>query len=306
MTGGAGEMRSGWIETPRGRFHALFWGEARSVPLLLFCHATGMCAGIYAGLLEPLSARFRIVAVDARGHGRTEAAPAPEPLADWVLFRADLAALVPALGEGPVLLAGHSFGATVALEAAVAHPGLARAVLMIEPAFVPFAFAEAWRAARASGHPPANPMADRAARRRAVFPSRAAMEESFRGRGVFADWPDEALAAYLAHGTRDDPEGVRLACAPDTEAAVFRGVSTTLAASLRSARLPVVMVHGTNGSTVSPEDARAIAGMGHAVRTLSGAGHFVPVAEPGRVRPFLEALAAPAHALPCQARRAER
>lgn len=294
------------IETGRGRFHALSWGEDPAAPLLLFAHATGMCAGIYADLLAPLSRDFRIIAFDARGHGRTEAAPAPEPLADWRLFRADLAALVRALGEGPVLLAGHSFGATVALETAAEAPGTASAVVMIEPAFVPFAHAAAWRAARAAGQPLPNPLADRAERRRSTFPSRAAMRESFRGRGVFADWPEAALEAYLAGAALEAPEGVRLACAPETEAAVFRGVSATLEASLAAARMPVILVHGTTGSTVQPEDAAAIAAMGHRVVRLDGAGHFVPVTAPGRVRPFLCGLAAGRTPAMPQARRAER
>ncbi len=294
------------LETPRGRFHALEWGEDRSAPLLVFAHATGMCAAIYEALLAPLGHRARVLAYDARGHGRTMAREAGECLADWRPFQEDLAALVTALGAQSVLLAGHSFGASVALEAAVRHPGLAAAVLMLEPAFVPFAHAAAYRAARAAGRHPPNPMADRAARRRGLFASRDEMRASFRGRGVFADWPDAALEAYLAGGTLAEPEGARLACTPATESAVFRSVTTTLADSLRRTDLPVTLVRGTSGSTVTPDDAEAIAAMGHRVEVLEGAGHFVPVAQPGRVRPLLETFIAAPRKAPPHARRAER
>jgi pimeloyl-ACP methyl ester carboxylesterase len=294
------------LETPRGRFHLRRWGDRASSPLLLFAHATGMCAGLYEALLAPLADRARIVAFDARGHGRTVAGDTGEPLADWQPFQEDMASLVAALGEGPVLLAGHSFGATVALEAAVGHPGIASAVLMVEPAFIPFAHAEAYRALRAAGGHPPNPMAERAARRRAQFASPDEMREAWRGRGVFAGWPGRALEAYLEGAVIADASGARLACTPAWEAAVFRGVSTTLEASLRAARLPVTLVRGTEGSTVTPDDAAAIAAMGHRVAVLEGAGHFVPIEAPGRVGPFLEALLGQAAAPVPQPRRAER
>lgn len=298
-------LRPTSIATTRGRFHALALDGPASLPLILFAHATGMCAAVYAGLLEPLAGQARVIAFDARGHGQTEAIDVGECLADWLPFRADLAALVEALGEAPAILAGHSFGATVAAESAAARPGLAAAVLMIEPAFIPFAHAAAYREARRAGAHPPNPMAERAARRRAAFPDRGQMRASFRGRGVFADWPDAALEAYLACGTRPGPDGVELACPPATEAAVFRSVSTTLESSLRQIACPVTLVHGTEGSTVTPEDAAAIAAMGHVVHCLAGGHHFLPVAEPERVRPFLEALVAPAEDARPQ-RRAER
>jgi pimeloyl-ACP methyl ester carboxylesterase len=291
------------LETARGAFGIMEIPGPANAPLLLFAHATGMCAAIYEPLLAPLAGRFRPVAFDARGHGASAACPAAEPLADWQIFRADLAAIADALGGGPILLAGHSFGATVALETAVMHPGLADAVLMVEPAFIPFIHATAYAAARAGGENPPNPMAERAERRRAAFGSLAEMRASWRGRGVFADWPDAALDAYLTHATRPDPEGVRLACTPAFEADIFRGVSTTLGASLRAVSFPLVVVHGTVGSTVSAPDSAAIAAMGHQVIVVDGGSHFLPVTEPGRVRPAFDLLR-PA-GLP-QPRRAER
>ncbi|MFN7175600.1 MAG: alpha/beta fold hydrolase [Thermaurantiacus sp.] len=298
-------MRALDIETPRGRFHALALDGAASLPLLVFQHATGMCAGVYAGLLGGLAGRARVIALDARGHGRTGVPDRGECLADWIPFRADLAALIEALGEGPVLLAGHSFGATVAAETAHDRPDLVTALLMIEPAFIPFQHAEAYREARRAGQNPPNPMADRAARRRSTFPDLDAVRASFSGRGVFTGWPDAALEAYLAGGTRAAPGGVALSCTPDCEASVFRSVSTTLENSLRGIACPVTMVRGTEGSTVTPEDAAAIAAMGHDVHVLAGGGHFVPVTEAGRVLPFLADLVAGAAPARVQ-RRAER
>jgi pimeloyl-ACP methyl ester carboxylesterase len=279
-----------FVSVPGGRIFTLQWGAG---PLLVFTHATGMCARTYLQLLEPLGARFRVVAQDARGHGRTEleADPAVIP-ADWVPYREDLAHLVQALGGGPVRLAGHSFGASVSFEAAANNPGLASSLCIIDPPSIPQADAAAYRSVRdATGKPP-NPMADQAERRRGRFVSREAVRTAYRGRGVFSGWPDRALDDYLDGGLLPDGEGVRLACAPAWEANSFRGVTTTFSESIAIANFPYTLLAASDGSTVSPETEAAIgaANPQTTVRRFPGTGHFLPVTHPDLVRPYLEAL----------------
>ncbi len=277
-----------FLRVPGGRMFTLQWGEG---PLLLFTHATGMCARVYTRLLAPLAGRFRIVAPDARGHGRTELDAVPGRIpSDWQPYRQDLVSLVEALGGGPVLLAGHSFGATVSLEAAVDTPGLASAVCLIDPPFIPTDHVAAYRVARDAGSPP-NPMADQAERRRARFESRAAARASYHGRGVFRGWPDDALDDYLDGGLLPDCAGVRLACTPGWEATSFRGVSTSFLGSLARADFPFTLLAAGEGSTV-PESAEAQirANPNATLRRFPGTGHFLPVTHPELVRPYLELL----------------
>lgn len=282
------EFEPGAAELADGRLFTLTAGEG---PLLVFAHATGMCARAYLPLLAPLAARFRVVAFDARGHGASTlpADPAHVP-ADWRPYRADLAALVRALGRGPAHLVGHSLGATTCLEAAVDQPGIAASVTLIDPPMIAFAEAAAWRAARETGHPPPNPMAAQARRRRARFPSIEAARAAYRGRGVFAGWPDEALDGYLEGAFRLDDEGATLACAPAWEAATFEGVSTTLEASVRAARFPVALLMADAGaSTVPPAEEAAIRALWPEapVRRFPGTGHFLPITHARLVRPWL-------------------
>ncbi|MCS6986877.1 MAG: alpha/beta hydrolase [Sphingomonadaceae bacterium] len=267
-------------------------------PTLLFLHATGMCAGVYRHLLAPATALFRVVAVDARGHGRTTLPADPsEPPTEWRIYRQDLTAVARRIAQGPLVLAGHSFGATTAFEAAVENPGLARAVLLLDPAFVPFGQVDAWRAAQAQGGAP-NPLADQAARRRPRFPDRATAMAGWRGRGVFAGWPEEALAAYADGALLTDGEEVRLACAPAWEAASFRSVSTGLGEALRRPDAPpFILLAGGDGSTVPEADEARIRAWhpGTAVERFPGVGHFFPVTHPELVAPWwprLRAMAA--------------
>jgi pimeloyl-ACP methyl ester carboxylesterase len=259
----------------------LEWLSAGSEkPWLHFAHATGMCAAIYAELLEPLAGAFNIVASDLRGHGGSTLPADPAALHSWATYRDDLADLLAGYGAtGPWLLAGHSMGASIGLLLAAARPALASAVVMIEPAFVPLAHAATWQA-----HD--NPMTVQALKRRAVFPSRTAAADSWRGRGVFRGWPDSALAAYTDCGMRDRPDGdVELACSPAWEAATFRAVTNDVEAAVRALRCPLTLLHGTLGSTVVHGDADAIAARpGTRVERIEGAGHFLPLQHSGRVR----------------------
>jgi len=284
------EVEERYVSVPGGRIFTLQWGSG---PLFLFTHATGMCARLYLELLGPLGSRFRVVAMDARGHGRTELAadPAHGPT-DWKIYGSDLRALVEALGGGPVRLAGHSFGATASFEAAVESPGLASSVVLIDPPFIPFAQAKALRALRDAGRAPSTPIAEQAERRRDRFASRAEARAAYAGRGVFAGWPEAALDAYLDGALLPDGDGVRLACAPAWEASSYRAVPTTMEASMRACRVPFTMVCADEGSTVTAADEAAIRAMHPEaiIRRVPGTGHFLPITHPEHVRPFLEAM----------------
>ena len=262
----------------------LEWLGDPARPWLHFAHATGMCAELYARLLDPLAAQFNIVASDARGHGRSTLPADPASLTDWTTYRDDLAALLAAYGTRTWCLAGHSMGACVSLDLAAAAPGLATGVVMVEPAFVPFGIGAAWRAAGA-----VNPMAEQAARRRDRFASVAEARAQWHGRGVFRGWVEADLDAYLAGGLRADGNDVVLACAPAWEAATFAAVTTILGDTLAAWRGSLALLHGTAFSTVTQTDADAFAAHGADVTRIDGASHFLPLEHPDTVRAAIRA-----------------
>ena len=288
-------MRRGLRRTPRGDIWTLEWTAAGAgKPWLHFLHATGMNAELYRPLLEQLAGEFNIVSSDARGHGRTALPADPGELAGWSTYQDDLEALLDSYGSAaPWLLAGHSMGATVTLELAARRPGLARAVLLVEPATVPFAHAAAFAAARMRGAPD-SPMAAQARRRRRDWPSLAELRAAYRGRGVFRSWGDEWLDAYLDGGTTQYADGsVSLACAPAWEAATFDAVSTTLEASLAAWRGPLTLLYGNEGSTVARADVPVyVAGPDRHEAYFEAAGHFLPVEQPAAVIAAIRTLAA--------------
>jgi pimeloyl-ACP methyl ester carboxylesterase len=80
----------------------------------------------------------RVVAYDARGHGRSRPAPTPDAYG-YELLAADLRAVLDAAGVQRALLAGASMGAHTAVRFALEHPERVAALAIITPAFDPAA-----------------------------------------------------------------------------------------------------------------------------------------------------------------------
>lgn len=281
------------INTTVGPRAALVWDDAPpDAPRLHFAHATGMNAGLYARLLDPLADRFRIVASDATGHGRTAALAPGDPVGDamaWEAFAADLLAVIDSVDpSGPWLLAGHSFGGTVSLLATAMRLDRVAGLVLLDPPFIPFAMAR-----KLAGTMAPSPMADRAARRRADYPDRATARAAWAGRGVFASWSDADMDAYLDDGLRATADGVTLACSPLWEAATFRGVSPHVEAALASVDRPFALLAGEIGSTVMPAELAAMVAHPRCLsaKRLPGTTHFLPLERGDAVRAAVDLVA---------------
>lgn len=281
------------IDTAVGPRSALVWDTAPGAPWLHFAHATGMHAGLYARLLEPLADRFRIVASDSRGHGHSPGGPVGDKV-EWQDFAADVLAVIDAVASTePWLLAGHSMGGSVSLIAANARPERVAGLVLIEPPFIPF---EAARLAVAAGQihiaTMPNPMADQAARRRADFPDVATARAAYAGRGVFRSWSDADLDAYLTDGLLPTADGVTLACPPAWESATFRGVSHHIEAALAKLDKSFALIAGEIGSTVPPAEFAIFAGHPRCIsaQRLPGTTHFVPLERGDAVRAAILAV----------------
>lgn len=99
------------------------------VPLVLV-HGSGVDYRYFAAQMEPLSTRYRVIAVSLRHYY-------PEPWRGGGEFRlnqhaADLAAFIRALNAGPAHVVGHSRGGTTGLYAARLAPDLFRSLTFAE------------------------------------------------------------------------------------------------------------------------------------------------------------------------------
>ncbi|NGX07178.1 alpha/beta fold hydrolase [Mycobacteroides franklinii] len=101
----------------------------RGEPTVVFESGMGFSRTAW-GLVQPLVAqRFRSVVYDRANLGRSDDDHQPRTLER---ITGDLDALLAALGSGPYILVGHSYGGTIALASTVADPSRIAGVVLID------------------------------------------------------------------------------------------------------------------------------------------------------------------------------
>ena len=95
-------------------------------PLLLL-HAGVVHSAMWEKHLPDLVAHFRVIAPDSRGHGHTAHPGGP---ITYQMLADDTAELIRALNLGPTLICGYSDGGEIALDLAVRHPEVVKAVVI--------------------------------------------------------------------------------------------------------------------------------------------------------------------------------
>ena len=108
-----------------------FFREAGTGPGVVCIHSNASTSGQWRGLMDLLAPTFRVLAPDSYDSGKS-----PQWSSDRVIHLVDEATLIePVLARAgsPLALVGHSYGAAVALIAALANPGRVRAMALYEP-----------------------------------------------------------------------------------------------------------------------------------------------------------------------------
>jgi len=108
-----------------------FFRESGSGPGVVCTHSNASTSGQWTALMERLGPDFHVLAVDSYGAGKS-----PEwPSARVITLRDEVALIEPVLARAgtPLVLVGHSYGAAVALIAALDRPSRVRALALYEP-----------------------------------------------------------------------------------------------------------------------------------------------------------------------------
>jgi pimeloyl-ACP methyl ester carboxylesterase len=261
-------------------------GEGASI---LICHATGFCGGAYEQLARTLAERLHVWALDMRGHGDSPASP--DGGFGWATMVWDVLAARRAINDDVVHVLGHSMGGAVALQTEADHPGTFASAYLYEPIIVPAQM----RAERTQ-----NGLADGAARRQAVFPSKADALWRYASRAPLNVLEAGSLLAYVEHGLALRPDGSAvLKCTPATESGVFESSATITTGSVARVQIPVIVA--TGGEAESPFAALAAAVVSALPvaqsRMYSQLGHFGPLQDSLTIgRDVIEHVAASAGA----------
>lgn len=115
-------------------------GPRDAAVTLLFSNSLGTDLRIWDDVVARFDDRFRIVRYDKRGHGISDAPPAPYSLAEHV---GDARALLDHLDIADAVVVGVSVGGMIALGLAAAHPARVRGLVLCDTA-AKIGTAEAW------------------------------------------------------------------------------------------------------------------------------------------------------------------
>lgn len=115
--------------------HYLEWmPTGRPMPTTIVAlHGLASSAHWYERLSSRLSQRYRVVAPDQRGHGRTTQAPSGY---DWQTLASDVVAFMQALQISDAAVLGHSWGGNVAINVAARFPRHVSKLVMIDGGFL--------------------------------------------------------------------------------------------------------------------------------------------------------------------------
>jgi pimeloyl-ACP methyl ester carboxylesterase len=108
-----------------------FFREAGTGSGVVALHANASTSGQWRGLMDQLTPTFRVLAPDLYGSGRS-----PEWVSERVITLADEVAFIEPVmtrAGSPLVLVGHSYGAAVALIAALSNAERVRALAIYEP-----------------------------------------------------------------------------------------------------------------------------------------------------------------------------
>jgi pimeloyl-ACP methyl ester carboxylesterase len=275
-----------------GEMAALDFGDAARPVDVVFAHANGFNAMTYRSILGPLSLSLRIIAMDQRGHGASRMPADPQGRRSWADLRDALVALIETLGDGPVILAGHSMGATACLLAAQERPERVRALVLFDPVVLPrwtsaIMHRLPWLATRIYRR---MPLTKGALRRRSIFDSFGAAFRAYRGRGAFRTWPEIMLADYVAGGFREREDGtVELSCAPAWEASNFAAQGNDTWRALERAPAPIDIYQSAAQSACHIGAAASLKRRNPRLRVhaVPQTTHFLPMERPDLVRDAL-------------------
>lgn len=261
--------------------------------VLLFAHATGFHARVWDRTIAALHAPPRVIAVDLRGHGRSE----KKGPFTWATFGDDVAEFVAALDLRRIVGIGHSMGGHAMTQAVAHDESRFERLLLVDPVIMDPAF----YADRAHALVPMRPEDHPTSKRRNHWASWQEMFERFAERHPFNLWRRDVLEDYCRHGVLPNPDGPGfvLACPPRVEASIYTGnAGYDIYPAIRGITVPVTVLRARErelGKTDSMDFTQSPTWSGLANQFEHGRDvllphltHFIPMQEPELVASYIE------------------
>lgn len=247
-----------------------------------FSPANGFPSATYLEFLSILSKRYPITAMDCRGSWPDQ--ESPEKQFDMANFANDLINGIEAKHTRPVIGMGHSLGGHITAVAALKRPDLFSALVLIEPASIPFRALDF-----VYPHLPRMliyrllPFVKGSKRRQRIWASRDDFRDRYQTHPLFKRFSSESLENYVQYGLQTDGLGrYELAFSPTWEAHIFCKMEF-LWKHLRKLSVPTLIISAEHSNLYSPTRFNALnEGLGSHIQaqTLPNTHHLLPLESP--------------------------
>ena len=262
--------------------------EQSHLPTMTIAPANGFPPITYQPLLLPFTSDYQVMSLPPRALWPGETPP--EKQLNWKQTLAvDLLQAIREADLREIIGIGHSFGGIATMLAAIKDPTRFKAIILLDPTILtrPLMWAVRWSSL--IGKDFGNAMAQRAAKRRDHFESVEDAYDYFKGKRLFASWPEETLRLYAESVQPDPAGGVRLAWPRDWEAYYFRAFYTYTWREIpkfAATGIPVLTVRGGTSDTLTEKAAAQMQKMmpDMAYREVAGHGHLFPQSAPDATR----------------------
>jgi len=283
--GAVAPERTRTIESLGLRLNLLEWGDPDAHPVVL-THGMWDHARSFAVVAPLLARRFRVIAVDARGHGDSAWAAAY----NWPADVLDIINVLRSLGR-PAYLLGHSKGGGQATDAARAVPETVTKIVNIDGFGPPSVdgFGPPGRATEAKTVPQRCKefldMRRRLAQRAQWRPYKSLDDLIERRHSQNPRLTREWLRYFIFHGAREDAEGWRWKADPHMPYGFGPWRPEWIGLSYATLRVPMLAIIGSEQDTWGPLPetilSERLANVKQLQRcTIQGAGHFVHIERP--------------------------
>jgi len=232
-------------------------------PAILLLHGMACVREHMAPLVDAFAPQHRCVSFDLRGHG-SSGVPHDAYSADD--FTSDIAFAIDELGLDRPVLIGHSFGGSVSLKFARAHPDRVRALVMLDSGL----------RSKATVGADLNPFYD--ALRAATPEEYRVIVEDFAMTRLFDPVDDQVIARQIAIQMAQVPAHVFLSMAKTVTA--FDSADTA-----RACTVPSLIIQSCQ-PFVDPAALATLSPNWHDGRVV-GAGHFIQLLAPDQVIPMV-------------------
>jgi lipase len=255
-------------------------GEA---PQILLSHATGFLPWLWHPIIENLVSSNQTWVPYICNY--RECDPEKGGLA-WGIIAEDLSRFCRSQNIHNHLAVGHSMGATVLTIAAALFGMKPRAMILIEPIFLPEEFYSMTISVKD------HPLASKSIKRINNWENEEQAWAYLKSKSLFSDWDEEVLALYIKYGMEKQKTGdLKLTCTPESEAAMFMGGSSSNPwPLLDKLTCPVLVIEGEKSLNKEYIDLpKAVSFLRHGrYKSVAEAGHLIPMQKPKEVAQIIK------------------